>query len=50
MASNRAGDESNLEMQNHQTGKFTLLEFHDYQFQVGLSEQDFKKNALKRSR
>ncbi len=39
-----------LEMTNHQTGKFTLLEFDTYQFQVGLSEQDFRKNALKRAR
>jgi len=39
-----------LEMQNHQTGKFTLLEFNNYQFQEGLSDRDFKRNALKRSR
>ncbi len=39
-----------MEMQNHQTGKFTLLEFSDYAFQSGLSEKDFKKNALKRLR
>lgn len=39
-----------MEMSNHQTGKFTMLEFDDYKFQTGLNEQAFKKNALKRSR
>lgn len=39
-----------MEMSNHQTGKFTKLEFEDFQFQTGLSEANFKKNALKRSR
>ncbi len=39
-----------MEMDNHQTGKFTTLEFENYKFQTGLNEQAFKKNALKRSR
>mgnify|MGYP000025748463 FL=1 len=39
-----------MEMSNHQTGKFTKLEFDNIKFQTGLSEQTFKKNALKRSR
>jgi len=39
-----------MEMSNHQTGKFTTLEFANYKFQTGLNEQAFKKNALKRSR
>lgn len=37
-------------MENHQTGKSTLLTWSDYEFQTGLSETDFNKNTLKRSR
>jgi len=37
-------------MINHQTGKSTLLTWDDYKFRVGLDEQDFTKNALKRVR
>lgn len=37
-------------MQNHQTGKSTLLTWTDYRFRVGLDERDFSKNALKRQR
>lgn len=37
-------------MSNHQTGKSTLLSWLDYQFQVGLTDKDFTKNALKRAR
>ncbi len=35
-------------MDNHQTGKSTLLTWNDYQFRNGFSEADFNKNALKR--
>ena len=37
-----------LNMINHQNGKSTQLEFPDYKFDVGLDENDFTKNALKR--
>ncbi len=37
-------------MQNHQTGKSTLLTWTEYRFRVGLSERDFTRNALKRAR
>ncbi len=37
-------------MQNHQTGKNTLLEWKDYEFQNGLREGDFNRNSLKRAR
>ncbi len=37
-------------MQNHQTGKSTLLEWRDYRFRTGLSDRDFNKNTLKRAR
>lgn len=39
-----------LEMVNHQSGKSTVLTWTDYQFQTGLNEKDFNKNALKRAR
>lgn len=35
-------------MQNHQTGKKTTLKWTNYQFQTGLTESDFNKNALAR--
>ncbi|MDJ0806471.1 MAG: outer membrane lipoprotein-sorting protein [Gammaproteobacteria bacterium] len=35
-------------MQNHQTGKSTLLTWEKYAFRTGLDEQDFSKNSLKR--
>lgn len=38
------------EMENHQTGKSTILQWNDYQFRVGLKDSDFSKNSLKRSR
>ncbi|WP_210418575.1 outer membrane lipoprotein-sorting protein [Aliikangiella coralliicola] len=41
---------SQLEMVNHQSGKSTLLTWKNYQFQKGLDEKDFNKNALKRAR
>lgn len=39
-----------LHMVNHQTGKSTLLQFSDYKFMVGLSDDDFTKNSLKRAK
>jgi outer membrane lipoprotein-sorting protein len=39
-----------LHMVNHQTGKSTLLQFSNYEFDVGLTEPDFNKNSLKRVR
>jgi len=35
-------------MENHQNGKKTILNCHDYDFGVGLNERDFNQNALKR--
>jgi len=37
-------------MENHQTGKTTLLSWKDYKFGNGLSERDFDRNSLKRAR
>jgi outer membrane lipoprotein-sorting protein len=37
-----------MNMENHQTGKSTLLEWTDYQFKTGLSERDFRSQTLKR--
>ena len=37
-------------MVNHQTGKSTLLQFSNYKFKVGLNDNDFNKNSLKRAR
>ncbi len=37
-------------MQNHQTGKSTLLTWKSYAFQQGLSEHDFTRNSLKRAK
>lgn len=39
-----------MEMQNHQTGKSTVLKWTHYKFKTGLSERDFNKNSLKRAR
>lgn len=39
-----------MNMVNHQNGKSTELKWHDYQFQVGLQDNDFNKNSLKRAR
>jgi len=41
---------SELNMVNHQTGKITMLEFSNYQFKSGLSNEDFSQNSLKRMR
>jgi outer membrane lipoprotein-sorting protein len=37
-------------MENHQTGKSTLLTWRQYAFRSGLEEADFSKNSLKRAR
>jgi outer membrane lipoprotein-sorting protein len=37
-----------MNMENHQTGKSTLLEWSNYQFKTGLSERDFRSQTLKR--
>lgn len=37
-------------MENHQTGKSTLLTWTDYQFKTGLTDKDFSRNSLKRAR
>ena len=39
-----------LDMHNHQTGKSTRLSYSDLRFRVGLTEADFTRNALRRSR
>ena len=37
-------------MENHQTGKTTLLTWKDYKFKTGLDDKDFTQNSLKRAR
>ena len=37
-----------MEMVNHLNGKSTTLEWTDYQFKTGLSDRDFRAQALKR--
>ncbi|NIQ00773.1 MAG: outer membrane lipoprotein-sorting protein [Nitrospinaceae bacterium] len=37
-------------MENHQTGKTTLLKWSDYKFKNGYSDKDFNRNSLKRAR
>ncbi|MFV9615691.1 MAG: outer membrane lipoprotein-sorting protein [Gammaproteobacteria bacterium] len=37
-------------MENHQTGKSTLLTWENYKFKNGLSDKDFSRNSLKRAR
>jgi outer membrane lipoprotein-sorting protein len=37
-----------MNMENHQTGKSTLLEWSNYRFRTGLGESDFRSQALKR--
>ena len=39
-----------LSMENHQTGKSTLLKWSDYKFKTGLSDKDFTRNSLKRAK
>ena len=37
-------------MENHQTGKSTLLTWENYRFKTGLTDKDFSRNSLKRAR
>ena len=37
-------------MENHQTGKSTVLRWTAYEFQTGLTERDFDQNSLRRAR
>jgi len=37
-------------MENHQTGKSTVLRWENYHFKTGLSDKDFSRNSLKRAR
>ncbi len=39
-----------MTMINHQTGKETTLEWRNYKFKSGLSDDDFNRNSLKRAR
>lgn len=41
---------SEMLMENHQTGKSTLLKWENYQFKTGLGDKDFSRNSLKRAR
>ena len=41
---------SEMLMENHQTGKSTLLTWQDYKFKNGLEDKDFSRNSLKRAR
>ncbi len=41
---------STLTMNNHLTGKSTVLEWSDYEFRTGLRQRDFTQTALKRAR
>lgn len=37
-----------MNMQNHQTGKSTILQYNNYKFKTGLSKRDFNKKSLAR--
>jgi len=37
-------------MENHQTGKSTLLSWSNYEFRTDLTDKDFNKNSLKRAK
>ncbi len=41
---------STMKMVNHQNGKETLLKFSEITFGIGLTDDDFSQNALKRAR
>lgn len=41
---------SEMTMENHQTGKSTILKWEDYTFKTGLEDKDFSRNSLKRAR
>ncbi len=38
-----------MDMENHQSGKRTLLQWKHYRFRTGLSARDFDRNSLKRA-
>lgn len=38
-----------MHMENHQTGKTTLLKWENYQFRNGYTDRDFDQNSLKRA-
>jgi len=37
-------------MENHQTGKSTILKWENYKFKTGLTNKNFSRNSLKRAR
>jgi len=37
-------------MENHQTGKSTILKWENYKFKTGLGDKSFSRNSLKRAR
>ena len=39
-----------MHMENHQTGKSTVLKWENYKFKTGLRDSDFNRNSLKRAR
>lgn len=41
---------SKMLMENHQTGKSTLLTWNNYKFKTGLDDNDFSRNSLQRAR
>ena len=41
---------SSMDMDNHQSGKSTMLKWTGYEFMTGLSEADFDRNSLQRAR
>ncbi len=41
---------SEMQMDNHQTGKSTNLKWENYKFKTGLEDGDFNRNSLKRAR
>lgn len=41
---------SEMTMENHQTGKSTILKWEEYKFKTGLEDKDFSRNSLQRER
>lgn len=41
---------THMNMENHQTGKSTSLQWNNVQFKTGLSDRDFDRNSLARAR
>ncbi|MCK4739656.1 MAG: outer membrane lipoprotein-sorting protein, partial [Deltaproteobacteria bacterium] len=39
-----------MEMTNHRTGKSTKILWKEYKFNTGLTDKDFRRNALKRAK